>query len=117
LFSISKNDAEKKTAVDADIQKDQVFLMMPIATDKPELQDILSAVKRSAKRYGVDCLRVDEIEHTGKITDLILNQINWSRYLVCDISMERPNVYYELGYAHGRGKEVILIARRKQCPL
>jgi hypothetical protein len=34
-----------------------------------------------------------------------------SKYLICDISKERPNVYYELGYAHGIGKEVILIAK------
>jgi hypothetical protein len=85
--------------------------MMPIAADKPELQDILSAVKRSAKKHGIDCLRADEIEHTGKITDLILTQINSSRYLLCDITTDRPNVYYELGYAHGRGKQVVLIAR------
>jgi hypothetical protein len=111
LFTISKSNIDAKAVDVANDQKEQVFVMMPIAADKPELEDILGAVKRSAKKYGVSCLRVDEIEHTGKITDLILNQINCSRYLVCDISIERPNVYYELGYSHGRGKEVILIAR------
>ena len=31
--------------------------------------------------------------------------------MICDISKERPNVYYELGYTHGIGKEVILTAK------
>src|SRR3989304_3355950 len=111
VFSIARSDSVKKIALDPDNQRDQVFLMMPIAAEKPELKDILNAVKRSSKQYGLDCIRVDEIEHTGRITDLILSHIDCSRYLVCDISTERPNVYYELGYAHGLGKEVILIAR------
>lgn len=111
LFSMLKSDVDKKSAGNTDTQKNQVFVMMPIASDRPELEDVLSAIKRSAKKHGIDSLRVDEIEHSGKITDLILSEINCSRYLVCDISIDRPNVYYELGYAHGRGREVILIAR------
>ena len=97
--------------MDVNPQKNQIFVVMPIANDRPELEDILGTVKRSAKNYKMNCLRVDEIEHTGKITDLILNEINCSNYLVCDITIERPNVYYELGYAHGLGKEVIIIAK------
>jgi nucleoside 2-deoxyribosyltransferase len=93
-------------------QQKRAFVMMQIDMSKPELVDILNTVKRAAKRLDIECFRVDEIEHSEKITDLILEFIDRSKYLICDISSERPNVYYELGYAHGRGRRVILIARQ-----
>jgi nucleoside 2-deoxyribosyltransferase len=35
-----------------------------------------------------------------------------SRFIVADLTHERPNVYFELGYARGAGKSVITIARQ-----
>ena len=92
--------------------KNHAFVMMSISQDDVELVDVLNSIKRATKKFDIECKRVDEIHHSGKITDLILEYINISKYLICDISRERPNVYYELGYAHGIGKEVILIAKQ-----
>lgn len=87
------------------------FIMMSISASDPTLEDSLNAIKRATAQHGIEAVRVDEIEHSKKITDVILEQLRGSRFLVCDISTERPNVYYELGFAHGIGKEVILVAR------
>lgn len=87
------------------------FIMMSISATDPTLEDALSAIKRATAQHGIEAVRVDEIEHSKKITDVILEKLRGSRFLVCDISTERPNVYYELGFAHGIGKEVILTAR------
>ena len=41
--------------------------------------------------------------------------IRESEFIICDLSNERPNVYYELGYAHGAGnipKNTLLIASK-----
>ncbi|MEA1900773.1 MAG: hypothetical protein U9N47_08415 [Thermodesulfobacteriota bacterium] len=105
---IVKKEKEKISQYDI---KNQAFVMMSISADDTELEDVLNAIKRATKKHDIECKRVDEVHHSGKITDLILEYINISRYLICDISKERPNVYYELGYAHGIGKEVILIAK------
>lgn len=91
--------------------ENMTFIMMGISTDNPSLEDSLMAIKRASLSQGVGALRVDEIEHSGKITPLILDKIRKSRFLVCDITTERPNVYYELGFAHGISKEVILVAK------
>lgn len=88
------------------------FIMMSISEANPELEDCLLAIKRASDAHGIGAIRVDEIEHSGRITDLILEKIEKSRFLVCDITTERPNVYYELGYAHGLKKEVILVAKQ-----
>lgn len=90
----------------------RAFVMMSISPDNHELEDVLSAIRRATISYQIKCVRVDEVEHTGKVTDLILEYIRNSKFLICDISTERPNVYYELGYAHGLGRKVILIARK-----
>jgi len=95
----------------AEPAENSAFIIMAISDAQPELEDYLLAIKRAFKKYGIDSERVDEIEHSGKITDLILNMIKKSRFIICDISKEKPNVYYELGYAHGLKREVILVAK------
>ena len=76
------------------------------------LVDIHAAIKRGCKAAEVDAHRADEVEHSGSITELILKQIKTHRFLISDLTHERPNVYYEIGYAHGMQKEVVLTAHR-----
>jgi hypothetical protein len=38
--------------------------------------------------------------------------IEISRFVVVDLTHERPNVYFELGYARGLDKTVVSIARQ-----
>jgi hypothetical protein len=43
-----------------------------------------------------------------------VQSIRDAEFLICDLTHERPNVYYELGFAHGVGNEfndILLIAR------
>jgi nucleoside 2-deoxyribosyltransferase len=52
--------------------------------------------------------RADEIEHQDRITDLILSEIERCEMVIADLSYERPNVYYEIGYAHALKRRPIL---------
>lgn len=112
-FWISRaNSSIETAAMYEELQKNNAaFIMMSISSKDPTIEDSLNAIKRATVQHGIEAIRVDEIEHSKKITDIILEKIRTSRFLVCDISTERPNVYYELGFAHGIGKEVILVAR------
>ncbi|MCF6328148.1 MAG: hypothetical protein L3J21_12820, partial [Devosiaceae bacterium] len=57
------------------------------------------------KDCGYDPVRVDGIEHNGKIDDRIIAEIRRSRFIVADFTSEkdkpRGGVYYEAGFAHG----------------
>ena len=51
----------------------------------------------------------------GKIDDLIMKEIQLSKFLIADLTGTRPNVLYEAGYAKGLGIPVIFTAA--QCML
>ncbi|MCG8319773.1 MAG: hypothetical protein MI921_09755 [Cytophagales bacterium] len=70
------------------------------------------AIKPTIEKLGFKCVRVDEIQHNATVTPEIMRQIERATFVVADLTGERPNVYYEVGYAHRADKEVILMARK-----
>ena len=53
----------------------------------------------------------DEIFNTGSIIDIIQKRIESANFIIADVSMQNPNVYYEVGYSHALGKEIIFITQ------
>jgi len=89
-----------------------VFVMMPFVS--PDSGDVYSAIQESCSSKGLRTARVDDGGGSGFIIREITDLIERAEFIVCDLSYERPNVYYELGYAHGVGNEpddILLIAK------
>ena len=70
------------------------------------------AIHPTLKKLGFDPIRVDEIQHNNTVTKEIIEAIESSAFVVADLTGERPNVYYEVGYAHKADKEVVLLAKK-----
>lgn len=98
------------------IRPGTAFVIMAMDPRKPELDDVYSAIRSVCADFGVDARRADKFEHDELITDLILREIRTSEFLIADLTYERPNVYYEVGYAHALKKRPILF-RREGTPL
>lgn len=87
------------------------FIMMWMDPKVPALTDICDAVKETFKRFNVNAVRADDIEHDGQITQRVLNELRTSEFLFADLTGARPNVYYEVGFAHALGRRVLLYRR------
>lgn len=70
------------------------------------------AIKAVAeKEFDFKVLRVDEIQDAGQIASQILERISQSEIVLAELSGERPNCYYEAGFAHALGKTMIFCVR------
>ena len=79
-----------------------------------DLSDTYQAIRRVCRRLELVARRVDDEPGSGPIPVRVLRAIEEAEFLIFDLTTERPNVYYELGYAHGVGNrpmEVLLIAK------
>ena len=93
------------------IRTGTAFLMMCMDPAQKEFVDVLDAVKRVFSRFGFHAKRADDIEHEGLITERVLNEIRTSEILFADLTGTRPNVYYEVGFAHALRKRVVLFRK------
>jgi hypothetical protein len=87
------------------------FIMMWMDKKHADLDDVSNAIKEICSQFGIAAVRADDVEHQDRITDVILNHIKTSEFLIADLSGERPNVYYEVGFAHALEKRPILFCK------
>lgn len=87
-----------------------IFVLMSFKDEYDEVyEEFVDAAKLVDEALVVK--RIDKQRGDFSITNEIINNINKSGLIICDLTDERPNVYYELGYARGIGKKVIICAR------
>lgn len=64
------------------------------------------------RKLSVTPLRVDRVEHNEDIDSKIFELLDSADFAIADLTYARPSVYYEAGYAAGKSKPVIYIAKR-----
>jgi nucleoside 2-deoxyribosyltransferase/DNA-directed RNA polymerase subunit RPC12/RpoP len=71
-----------------------------------------TAIEPAIIRAGFNPYIVRKVESNDKIDDLIIAEIQRSRFLIADLTGHRGGVYFEAGYALGRGIPVIWTCRK-----
>jgi hypothetical protein len=80
-----------------------------------EFEDVYQfGIYSTVRRCGYICEKVDESVFAGNIVDRIMDGIRNARFVIADLTLEKPNVYLEVGYAWGMNKPVLLVAREGQ---
>jgi hypothetical protein len=91
----------------------KVFVAM-VFERSPKTSKTYQAIVRACESNGLSAFRIDQTVDSGPINIQVIDGIEDSEFLIFDLTKERPNVYYELGYAHGIGnrpEDIVLIAR------
>lgn len=74
----------------------------------------LDAIAPAIKTNGYRPYRVDKAPHIERIDAKIISEIRKSRFLVADVTGQRPGVYYEAGFAEGLGIPVVWCVREDE---
>jgi hypothetical protein len=84
------------------------FVLMPFA---PSFGDVYKiGIKEVVSQFGdMIAERVDEQMYREGILERIYRQIEVADVIIADMSGQNPNVFYEVGYAHAKGKLCILL--------
>jgi hypothetical protein len=86
-----------------------VFVIMSFSDD-PKLCDAYESFETICREYEYECRRVDNVSLVDRIVPEIFANIKKAAFVIADLSEPRPNVYYELGFAQGLSKPVIITA-------
>jgi len=96
--------------VDAEMLVDNTLIFV-LTSFAEEMEPIFEGISAAADRVGLRAERVKDVVGDYRITEQVMKMIQSARLVVADLSLERPNVYFELGYARGLGKTVVTIMR------
>jgi nucleoside 2-deoxyribosyltransferase len=91
------------------IKSKQAFIAMWFNESMEEVVE--KGFKQAIRDAGYEPLRIDNKEHNNKIDDEIVAEIRRSKFVVCDFTGNRGNVYFEAGLAIGLGLPVIWCCR------
>lgn len=91
-----------------------LFVAMPYA--KEFNNTYYFGIKGPVEQRKRICERVDEDKYVGDVVDRIKERISMADLLIADLTGSSANVFYEVGYADGIGKSIILLSQAQDVP-
>jgi nucleoside 2-deoxyribosyltransferase len=92
-----------------------VFVAMSFhEEEEPAIVDYYRAMRRAVEftKLPIRLRRMDLVEGDYEISQQIMTEIERSDIVIADFTLNPRNVYFELGYARGKGKRIIQTARK-----
>ncbi len=102
-------ESKKELPEERRAKSPEIFAIMPFISEFDDVYFL--GIHEVVTSLGYSCKRVDEIEFVGDIVSKIYESITNAKIIIGEVSLQTPNVYYELGYAHALKKPVILLTK------
>ena len=90
------------------------FIVMAFSAETEALYD--KSIAPAVLSTGLQPVRIDRYRQPETITEGIKTLIRTADVVVADLTLSRPNCYYELGYAQALKRSVVLCAREDHDP-
>jgi hypothetical protein len=101
----------------------RVFVVMPIQGERYGSQSDQTIFREFNERFDVieqtllefDCvaIRIDKEAPLGGLVERIKREIARARFVVADLTDERPSCYFEVGYAEALRKPLVFLASKE----
>jgi predicted Rossmann-fold nucleotide-binding protein len=110
-----KNDwnehAANLVALAEKIAESRSVLVVMSYSGRADLEDAFDSFRQVCQELGYECDRVSEESAGERILPDILARLERAAFAIVDLTELRPNVFYELGYADGLRKKVVVTAK------
>jgi hypothetical protein len=93
------------------IAESRSVLVVMSYSGRTDLEDAFDSFRQVCQELGYECDRVSEESAGERILPDILARLERAAFAIVDLTELRPNVFYELGYADGLRKKVIVTAK------
>jgi DNA-binding MarR family transcriptional regulator len=108
LFDVRITPEGRVAAEEPPMDINFCFVLMPFDA---ALDAVYDAIKAGAEDVQMRCERADKARDNQAVIEKIKRSVQKAGIIVADMTCENPNVFYEVGYAHGLGKDCILITQ------
>lgn len=92
-----------------DETKPFAFILMPFDSSFDDIYKL--GIQAAAEKCNIIAQRVDEQKFSETMLERIYRQIEQADFIIADMTGRNPNVYYEVGYAHAKGKLCTLLTQ------
>jgi hypothetical protein len=111
-FLLQSNGRVSVRNIRTTVQQPICFVVIQFTDDYNALYR--EVIKPTCEKYGYKVVRADDFHSSGLIIEDITRSIRECAIVIADVTPNNPNVFYEVGFAHGIGKPTILLCDRKR---
>lgn len=94
------------------LDEEAAFIVMRFSTNDENDNAYKYGIKSALEDLGIKCVRADNKISSGQLLEKVERDIEKSRFVIVKVDSDNLNVYFELGFAMGLDKDVLLISEK-----